>query len=101
MKRILSALALSTTAALFAAPAMADDDARIYEQNKDQYISQAKAGEIAQAHVKGVSVKKVDFDHDNRLGAHFDAEVLADRGVEYDVSVDARTGKVLKSEVED
>lgn len=31
MKRILSALALSTAAALFAAPAMADDDARICE----------------------------------------------------------------------
>lgn len=98
MKHILSALVLSTAAALFAAPAMADDDARIYEQNKDQYI---KAGEIAKAHVKGVSVKKVEFDHDNLLGAHFDVEVLADRDVEYDVSVDARTGKVLKSKVED
>lgn len=100
MKSILSILTLSTSV-LFAASAMADDDARIYEQNKNQYITHAKASKIAKSHVKGVRVNKVDFDHDNRFGAHFNVEVVANGGAKYEVAIDAVSGKVLHSEIED
>lgn len=100
MKRILTTLALSATAMTFAMSASADDDQRIYKQNKAQYISLAKAGEIAKAHVKGSAVKQVKFDHDSTYGAHFDVDVATAQG-DYDVSVDAKSGKVLKSELDD
>ncbi|WFF38813.1 PepSY domain-containing protein [Moraxella nasibovis] len=100
MKKLLTALTLAATA-ITAAPAMADDDARIYERNKAQYITHDKAGEIAKSHVNGSVVKKVEFDHSRRLGAHFDVDVITAQGVEYDVSVDAKTGKVLKSKIDD
>lgn len=101
MKHILALSIFALTATAFAAPAMADDDMRIYEQNKAQYISLAKASKLAKAHIKGTSVKKVEFDHDHHLGAHFDVDVFNAKGVEYHVSVDAKTGKILKSEIDD
>lgn len=100
MKHIWSILAIAT-AMTVSAPAMADNDARIYQQNKAQYITHAKAGEIAKAHVKGVAVAEVEFDHSHFRGAHFDVDVIAEHGVKYEVVVDAKTGKVLHSEMDD
>ncbi|MFA9486241.1 PepSY domain-containing protein [Moraxella haemolytica] len=100
MKRIISTLALSVFAMSFTATASADEDRRIYQQNKAQYISHAKAGEIAKAHVKGTAVKQVEFDHDRMYGAHFDVEIITAQG-EYDVKVDAKSGKVISSKFDD
>ncbi|MDO4777067.1 MAG: PepSY domain-containing protein [Cardiobacteriaceae bacterium] len=86
-------------AATIATPALADDDYRYYEQNRSQYISHDQAAEAALKAVgKNGRVMEVEFDHDWH-GDHFDVEVLAE-GREYDVIVDAKTGKVLSSRLD-
>lgn len=74
-----------------------DDDYRPRHnqaQNKGNYISGQKAGQIARARVKNSHVKKVEFDHDDRYGAVYEVELVAG-GAEYDVKINARTGKVI------
>lgn len=95
MKKLVSALALSTVALTTAPMVMADDD-YIYQQNKAQYISHEKAAQIAKAQVKDSQVKNVEFDYESYHGATFDVELFTGQGIEYDVKVDAKTGKVLK-----
>lgn len=86
-------------AATIATPALADDDYRHYEQNRGQYISHDQAAEAALKAVgKNGRVMEVEFDHDWN-GDHFDVEVLAE-GREYDVIVEAKTGKVLSSRLD-
>lgn len=71
-----------------------DDDRRIYQQNKAQYISKQKAIQIAKNRVKNSQVKKAKFDHDNGV-ATYKVELRTKSGVEYDVKINAKTGKII------
>ncbi|XXQ69214.1 PepSY domain-containing protein [Neisseriaceae bacterium B1] len=90
---------LLTTVALFAvsAPALADNDDLIYQQNSSQFITHEKARDVAIEAVGGGTVKDgdVDFEHSAKHGDYFEVEVLGKDGKEYDVKIDAKTGKVL------
>lgn len=82
------------------ASAFADGDLRHYEANKAQYISYEKVGEVAAAKVGG-TVEKVDFEYSKRRGAHFEVNVAGKDGKDYDVKVNAKTGEVISSEIDD
>lgn len=88
--------ALIAAAALsFSAPVFADDDEWHYQQNQSQYITYEKAAKIATDAVgRGARTKEVDFEHNRVGGAYFEVEVFGHDG-EYDVVVDAKTGRVL------
>ena len=98
-----SAKALAACLALcaVATPALADGDALYYEQNRQNYISHKQAAKAAQAHVGGGQVKDVEFDRSRMGPDHFDVEVVTTNGVEYDVKVDAKTGQILRSKIDD
>lgn len=99
VKKTVSAL-LAVAAFGVAAPAFADSDYRYYEQNRAQYISHDQAAKAALAHLGGGEVGEVEFDHDSFGTDHFDVEVYF-RGMEYKVKVNAKTGKVLTSRIDD
>lgn len=96
--------------ALYAPSALADDDYddddyrprssqkatyKTSKQATQKYISRQKAGQIARAQVKGSRVKSIDFDsNDDGYGATYDVEVVSGRA-EYDVKINAKTGKVI------
>ena len=87
-----AALAAALMAAV-SAPAIADNDEYYYQQNSSKFISYEQAAQAAKASVKGGRVQDVEFEHGYR-GAYFEVEVLGAAG-EYDVVVDAKSGKVL------
>lgn len=95
LKQLIATATLSTVAMFTAPMAMADNDDYIYQQNQASYISHEKAGQIAQAQVKGSMIEDVEFEHSQYRGAYFDVELVTQNGMEYDVKVDAKTGKVL------
>lgn len=97
VQKTLFALALAVG---FTAPALADDDYRYYEQNRSQFISHDRAAEIASEAVGGGRVTDVEFDRDYH-GDHFEVEVIGNDGREHDVTVDAKSGKVLSKRVDD
>lgn len=78
------------------APVLAENDDRIYEQNRSQYITHEKARDLAIEAVGGgeVAYGDVDFEYSRKHGAYFEVEVMKD-AVEYDVKVDAKSGKIL------
>lgn len=91
---------MAILAALTVAPiAMADDDNHRHTTHasakKGGYISAQKAGQIARSRVKNSRVQKVEFDGDDNYGAVYEVELVAGRGVEYDVKINAKTGKVI------
>lgn len=96
-KKTLIGLAL---AAGISAPAFADDDYRYYENNRGQFISHDKAAELAVAAVGGGRAVDVEFDHDWN-GDHFEVEVIGTDGREHDVTLDAKSGKVLHKKIDD
>lgn len=96
-RNVLIALAL---AAGFSAPAFAGDDYRYYEKNRSQFISHERAAEIAQEAVGGGRAIDVEFDRDFS-GDHFEVEVIAADGRDYDVVIDAKSGKVLSKRIDD
>ena len=77
----------------------ADSDASYYRRYRQQFISHAEAGQIALAafeatyNMKG-RIDEVEFDHE-RYGDFFEVEIKVG-GREYDVYVDARTGRVVR-----
>ena len=79
-----------------AAPAMADSDEQYYQQNQSRLISYEQAAKVAQQTVAGSSVEDVEFDKEYN-GAFFDVELRDAQGREYDVRVNAETGKVVYS----
>ncbi|UOP04336.2 PepSY domain-containing protein [Conchiformibius kuhniae] len=83
-----------------AAPSFAGDDERYYEQNRAQFITYEKAAQTAVAHVGGGVATDVDFEHSVRKGTYFEVEVRGKDGREYDVKIDAKTGKVLSSKID-
>ena len=76
------------------APAFADYDDYLYHKNQSQYISHEQAAQAAITQVTGGHAVDVDFEYNLWHGAHFDVEVYGKDG-KYDVTVDAKTGKVL------
>lgn len=81
--------------ALSATPALADGDRWYYEQNKAQFISYEQAGAAALKAVGGGVIKEIEFEHKRALGDFFDVEVIAPNGLEYDVRIDAKTGRKI------
>ena len=91
-------------AALFAAvstPALADGDSLHYEQNRASYITHEKAAQIAVAKVGGGQATEVEFDRSRNKPDHFDVDVRTANGQKYEVEVDAKTGAVLSSHLDD
>lgn len=97
MTKVKKPAALLFAAALtaFAAPALADEDERHYHQNQGQYISYEQAAKIAADKVGG-QAGEVDFEYSRVRGAYFEVEVFGRDG-EYDVVVDAKTGRVISA----
>lgn len=80
-------------------PALADDDYRHYDQHRDTYISHDKAADIAVQNVGSGRVVDVEFDRDWN-GDHFEVEVIAADGREHDITIDAKSGKVLSAKID-
>ena len=105
--KYLTAAALALSALLLAAPAAADNDwddgyhhSRSHYKAKKSgkksrqrqgFISPDQARRAALARVGG-RVKDVDFDYDDGY-PHYDVEIVKN-GREYDVKLDARSGRV-------
>lgn len=70
-----------------------------FEQNSQYYISHQKAAEIAlkafekKYHTKGY-VEDVDFEH-KIIGDYYEVEIEDERDRDYEVRLDAKTGKVI------
>lgn len=93
VKTLMTAL-FAATAFAAAAPAFADNDYLYYEKNRSQFISHEKAAQIAVEAIGSGEATDVEFEHGYTGDDHFDVEVR--KGYqEFDVKIDARTGKVL------
>ena len=93
-----------TAAVIFAAisaPALAGGDYLHYEKNRAQYITHGKAAQIAVAKVGGGQATDVEFDRSRNKPDHFDVDVRMANGQKYEVKVDAKTGAVLSSHLDD
>lgn len=93
------AILFAAASVSFASPALADDwhddDEIHYEQNRQNYISHEQAAQAAQAKIgAGAHVTDVEFEKKYN-GAFFDVEVVNAKGQEFDVRVDAKTGKII------
>ena len=91
-------------AALFAAvsaPALAGGDYLHYEQNRASYITHEKAAQIAVAKVGGGQATDVEFDRSRNKPDHFDVDVRTVNGQKYEVEVNAKTGAVISSKLDD
>lgn len=77
-----------------------NNDRHVYKQNKVQYISKQKAIQIAKKRVKNSQVKQVQLDNDDGV-ASYKVELRTKSGVEYDVKINAKTGKIIKVDRED
>ena len=64
------------------------------------YISRAKAVAIAKARVGGGKVDNVDFERSRRHGAYYEVDIENRKG-EYEVRVNAQTGKVISVQRDD
>ncbi len=85
---ILTALAVAVT------PAAAAGKKGGYEHRQARYIGVAKAKQIAVKRIGGGRVGDVDFERGRKGRGYYNIEVKRG-GNEYDVLVDARTGRVL------
>jgi hypothetical protein len=63
-------------------------------KNSGGYISRAKAVSIAKARVGGGKVDNVDFERSSHHGAYYEIDIENRKG-EYEVRVNAKTGKVI------
>ena len=64
------------------------------------YISRAKAVDIAKARVGGGKVDNVDFERSRRHGAYYEIDIENRKG-DYEVRVNAQTGKVISVQRDD
>ena len=105
MKYIITALLM---ACAITAPVLADGwdkDDRYYQLHRQQFISYEKAAQIALAAFEAKYQKKgvvddVDFEH-KFSGDYFEVEIKDEIGMEYEVRLDARTGKVIFIKTDD
>lgn len=63
-------------------------------KNSGSYISRAKAVSIAKTRVGGGKVDNVDFERSSHHGAYYEIDIENRKG-EYEVRVNAKTGKVI------
>ncbi|MDO5058709.1 MAG: PepSY domain-containing protein [Neisseria sp.] len=98
MKKTVSAL-LAASVLFTSAPAFADSDMRYYKQHRSELITHEQAAKAALASVGGGHIEEVDFEYE-RGKALIEVEILKD-GDEWDVVVDAKTGKVLSKRLDD
>ncbi|QEY26766.1 PepSY domain-containing protein [Neisseria zalophi] len=91
---------LTATVVLAAAPAMADRDQEHLWSNQDKYITHQAAGQAALKQFPGAHLLEVEFDMSRRYNAHYDVELRAADGREYEVIVDAVSGKVVSSKLD-
>jgi uncharacterized membrane protein YkoI len=94
-----TALTICSLGAFAFAPAYADDDLARY---KGKTITIEEASKIAVDHIGG-TVIEVDFDDQdtaNNNKAVFEVEIMKD-GVEHEVKVDAESGAIVKTEIDD
>ena len=109
--KYLTAAALALSALLLAAPAAADNDwddgyhhshkakkSGKKSRQRQGFISPDQARRAALARVGG-RVKDVDFDYDDGY-PHYDVEIVKN-GREYNVKVDARSGRVRSARRDD
>ena len=78
--------------------AMADDSAPSVKKQAEKLISLQEAKQVATQKVKGGIVTEIELDKDDGR-YHFDID-LKDEKYEYDLEVDAYTGKIIKFEKE-
>lgn len=94
----LTVTTLLSVTALFSTAAFADDDYLAYQANQyGKIISPDQAHDIAQKHLNAQFISDVDFDYSHRHGAHYEVEAIDSKGREYNVIIDAKTGKVITS----
>ena len=96
-----AAVLFAAAFASFSAPALADGDYLHYEKNRASYITYEKAAQIAIAKVGGRQATDVEFDRSRNKPDHFDVDVRTANGQKYEVKVDAKTGAVLSSKLDD
>lgn len=95
------AILLATAFTAVSAPALADGDSLHYEQNRASYITHEKAAQIAVAKVGGGQATEVEFDRSRNKPDHFDVDVRTANGQKYEVEVNAKTGAVISSKLDD
>lgn len=87
------------SALVFAPMAMADGGKHRHKTSastkKSGYISAQKAGQIARSRVKDGRIHKIEFDDDDSHGVVYEVEIVTNRGVEYDVKINAKTGNII------
>lgn len=76
-----------------AKPAVVKKKVANHQQNT-QYISREQARNVALEKIGGGIVDDVDFEYSHRWGAYYEVEIYKDNW-EYEVKVDAVSGKVL------
>ncbi len=96
-----AAVIFAAAFAAISAPALADGDYLHYEKNRASYITHEKAAQIAVAKVGGGQATNVEFDRSRNKPDHFDVDVRMANGQKYEVKVDAKTGAVLSSHLDD
>ncbi len=69
-------------------------------KSSGSYISRAKAVAIAKARVGGGKVDNVDFERSRRHGAYYEVDIENRKG-DYEVRVNAQTGKVISVQRDD
>lgn len=93
---VIYATLLASMGMAVAMPAWAVDDDLYYQQHKQQFITHDKAAEIAINTVPDGIVEEVEFEK-KRNGEFFDVELRDAQGQEYQVRIDAKSGKVIYS----
>ena len=96
-----AAVIFAAAFAAISAPALADGDYLHYEKNRASYITHEKAAQIAMAKVGGGQATDVEFDRSRNKPDHFDVDVRMANGQKYEGNVDAKTGAVLSSHLDD
>lgn len=96
-----AAVIFAAVFAAISAPALANGDYLHYEKNRASYITHEKAAQIAVAKVGSGQATDVEFDRSRNKPDHFDVDVRTANGQKYEVEVDAKTGAVLSSQLDD
>lgn len=67
---------------------------------QDGLISIAEAERIALEHVPGGTIEEIERDRERGVIV-YEVEVRAPNGVEHELVIDARTGRILRAEIDD
>lgn len=101
MNKWIHSATLAVLMSAVATPALADNDQLYYEQHRNQFISYEQAGDAALKAVGKGTIVDIEFEHKRSLGDFFDVEVRTPDARKYDVRIDAKTGRVVYSHIDD